>query len=95
LPAAAAAGGSTLERDVARMFEEALQRPVIDLDDSLFEMGASSLVLVQLHEIVNQKYPDRLTFQDYFDNPSVRKLARCIEGAATATGSPATEVIEL
>jgi hypothetical protein len=78
------------------MLAGVLQQPVTDVDASLFDLGATSMALVQLHELVNGRYPGRLTFQDYFDFPTVRGLARRLEGAAAiARSADATEVIEL
>jgi amino acid adenylation domain-containing protein len=89
------AEGSDVERTIAQMLEGVLKEPVTDLDCSFFDMGASSMLIVQLHGLVNQRYPDRVTFQDFFDNPSVRGLARCIEGTRTPQAPDVTEVIEL
>ena len=90
-----AAECSDVERAIAQMLEEVLKEPAPDLDRSFFDMGASSMVIVQLYGLVNQRYPDRVTFQDFFDNPSVRGIARCIEGVRAPQPREVTEVIEL
>ena len=44
-------------------------------DDNLFEIGASSLKLIEIHEQVDRDYPDLVDLTELFDYPTVRQLA--------------------
>ncbi len=47
----------------------------IKIDDNLFELGTSSLVLTQIHDRIDVLWPGRLELTDYFDYPTVSELA--------------------
>jgi acyl carrier protein len=49
-------------------------------DDNLFEVGASSLTLVQIHERIDREFPGRLEMSELFDYPTVRELAKLLAG---------------
>lgn len=44
-------------------------------DDNLFESGLSSLELLQIHEALDARWPNRLDVTDVFDYPSINDLA--------------------
>ncbi len=44
-------------------------------DDNLFEIGASSLKLIEIHEQVDRDYPDMVDLTELFDHPTVAQLA--------------------
>src|SRR5690606_3373620 len=43
--------------------------------DNLFEIGASSLKLIEIHEQVDRDYPDMVDLTELFDHPTVAELA--------------------
>ncbi|MEO8309480.1 MAG: AMP-binding protein, partial [Pseudomonadota bacterium] len=45
-------------------------------DDNLFEIGVSSLKLIEIHEQVDRDYPDMVDLTELFDHPTVAQLAR-------------------
>jgi acyl-CoA synthetase (AMP-forming)/AMP-acid ligase II/aryl carrier-like protein len=45
-------------------------------DDNLFEIGASSLKLIEIHEQVDRDYPNMVDLTELFDHPTVAQLAR-------------------
>ncbi len=47
----------------------------LKVDDNLFELGTSSLVLTQIHDRIDVLWPGRLELTDYFDYPTVAELA--------------------
>lgn len=47
----------------------------IKINDNLFELGTSSLVLTQIHDRVDALWPNRLELTDYFDYPTISELA--------------------
>lgn len=52
----------------------------IGLTDNLFDAGTSSLKLAQIHEKIDDYWPDQLELTDFFDYPTVRDLASYLEG---------------
>jgi len=51
----------------------------VDVDDNLFEVGASSLTLIQIHEKLDELYPGAVDLTELFDFPSVSQLAKHLE----------------
>jgi acyl-CoA synthetase (AMP-forming)/AMP-acid ligase II/acyl carrier protein len=47
--------------------------------DNLFEIGASSLTLIQIHEHIDQLYPGLIDLTELFDYPTVASLASHLE----------------
>jgi len=45
----------------------------------LFEIGISSLSLTQIHERLDQLFPDQVDLTDLFDYPSIAQLATFLE----------------
>ncbi len=45
-------------------------------DDNLFEIGASSLKLIEIHEQVDRDYPGLVDLTELFDHPTVAELAQ-------------------
>jgi acyl-CoA synthetase (AMP-forming)/AMP-acid ligase II/aryl carrier-like protein len=87
--AAEAAGGkkvtsSDIERQVKDICDAALERN-IDVHDNLFEIGASSLKLIEIHEQIDRLYPGRVDLTELFDFPTIAELSRHLEGKLAAT----------
>jgi acyl-CoA synthetase (AMP-forming)/AMP-acid ligase II/acyl carrier protein len=57
------------------IIDELLPGKRVEPDDNLFEVGASSLTLVQIHERIDREFPGRLDLSELFDHPTVRDLA--------------------
>ena len=51
----------------------------IDLHDNLFEIGASSLKLIEIHEQIDREYPGKIDLTELFDFPTIADLARHLE----------------
>ncbi len=72
-----AAGG--IERQIKAIVDDALAGKHVDVDDNLFEVGASSLTLIQIHEKLDELYPGVVDLTELFDFPSVSLLAKHLE----------------
>ena len=71
-----AAGGSEgLEAQLLRICNSVLVGRTITRDDNLFEIGASSLKLIEIHEQIDRDYPGTLDITELFDHPTVGELA--------------------
>jgi acyl carrier protein len=75
--------GSEIERKLKDIVDAALERR-IDVHDNLFEIGASSLKLIEIHEQIDRLYPGLIDLTELFDFPSIAELAKHLEGKLTA-----------
>jgi acyl-CoA synthetase (AMP-forming)/AMP-acid ligase II len=71
--------GSELESQLQTLCEAALPGRRIDVNDNLFEIGASSLKLIEIHENIGRDFPGLIDLTEMFDHPTIVKLARHIE----------------
>lgn len=72
--------GSQLEARLQAICEAALPGKRIDVTDNLFEIGASSLKLIEIHENIDRDYPGLVDLTELFDHPTIRDLAKHLEG---------------
>jgi acyl-CoA synthetase (AMP-forming)/AMP-acid ligase II len=84
-----AAGGAKvtsneIERQLKDICDAALERN-IDVGDNLFEIGASSLKLIEIHEQIDRIYPGLVDLTEMFDFPTISELSRHLEGKLAAT----------
>ncbi len=63
----------------------ALAGRAIGVDDNLFDLGASSLKLIEIHEEIDRVYPGQVDLTELFDHPTIAALARFI--AARVSGA--------
>jgi aryl carrier-like protein len=47
----------------------------LSAQDNLFEIGASSLKLIEIHEQIDREYPNLVDLTELFDHPTVAQLA--------------------
>ena len=73
--AGAALGSEGLEAQLLRICNSVLVGRTIGRDDNLFEIGASSLKLIEIHEQIDRDYPGTLDITELFDHPTVGELA--------------------
>lgn len=69
-----------IENRIQAIIDELLPGKRVEPDDNLFEVGASSLTLVQIHERIDREFPGRLEMSELFDYPTVRELALHLAG---------------
>ena len=81
-----AASGSTvevaadgIESRLQSICETALPGKKIALDDNLFEIGASSLKLIEIHESIDRDFPGLIDLTELFDYPTIAQLAKHLE----------------
>jgi acyl-CoA synthetase (AMP-forming)/AMP-acid ligase II/aryl carrier-like protein len=71
-----------IERALQQICEAALDGRHVDLHENLFDLGASSLKLVAIHEQIDRQWPGAVDVTDLFDHPTIAEMARCIEHRA-------------
>ena len=69
-----------LEGKLQAICEAALPGKRIDVTDNLFEIGASSLKLIEIHENIDREYPGLIDLTELFDHPTIEDLAKHLEG---------------
>jgi acyl-CoA synthetase (AMP-forming)/AMP-acid ligase II/aryl carrier-like protein len=77
--------GSQLEGRLQTICEAALGKR-IDVNDNLFEIGASSLKLIEIHENVDRDYPGLIDLTELFDHPTISDLAKHLEKKMSKPG---------
>jgi acyl-CoA synthetase (AMP-forming)/AMP-acid ligase II len=78
-PVTASAGGA-IEQQLREICESELDGRSIDVEDSLFDIGASSLKLIAIHERIERLYPGMVDVTDIFEHSSVKALSAFIQG---------------
>jgi acyl-CoA synthetase (AMP-forming)/AMP-acid ligase II/aryl carrier-like protein len=76
--------GSDLETKLQSICEAALPGKRIDVNDNLFEIGASSLKLIEIHENIDREFPGLIDLTELFDHPTIAELARHLEEKSAA-----------
>ncbi|HEX3603966.1 MAG TPA: non-ribosomal peptide synthetase [Steroidobacteraceae bacterium] len=77
--------GAGLEAQLQALCEAALPGKRIDVNDNLFEIGASSLKLIEIHESVDRDFPGLIDLTELFDYPTIAQLAKHLETKLKAT----------
>ena len=78
-PGGAAASRSEIEQRLQNICEAALGGKRVEPHDNLFELGASSLKLIEIHEQIDREYPGKLELTELFDYPTLAELAGHLE----------------
>ncbi len=81
---AAQVSGTDLETRLQSICEAALPGKRIDINDNLFEIGASSLKLIEIHESIDRDFPGLIDLTELFDHPTIAELAKHLEGKLKA-----------
>ncbi len=68
-----------IEETLQRICNAALEGKRVGIDDNLFELGASSLKLIEIHEQIDREYPNEIDLTEIFDFPTIAELARHLE----------------
>jgi len=84
------ASRTQLEDRLKTIVDAALEGKRVDIHDNLFEIGASSLKLIEIHEQIDKDFPGQIDLTELFDFPTIAELATHLEGKLAAAG--ATEV---
>jgi acyl carrier protein len=66
---------SRIEEKLKGICDLALAGKRIGIHDNLFEIGASSLKLIEIHEQIDREYPGQVDLTELFDFPTIAELA--------------------
>jgi acyl-CoA synthetase (AMP-forming)/AMP-acid ligase II/acyl carrier protein len=88
LRAAQRGPGSTsrtqIEDRLKSICDAALEGKRVDVHDNLFEIGASSLKLIEIHEQIDREYPGQVELTELFDYPTIAELAQHLQSKLAA-----------
>lgn len=77
--APSAVPANVIEARIKAICDTELARDIA-LTDNLFEIGASSLKLIAIHEAIDRDYPGAIDLTELFDYPTISELAGFIAG---------------
>jgi len=72
------AAAGDIEQTLKAIVDDLLPGKAVDVDDNLFDVGASSLALIQIHERIDETWPGRVDLTELFDFPTISQLAKHI-----------------
>jgi acyl-CoA synthetase (AMP-forming)/AMP-acid ligase II/acyl carrier protein len=68
-----------IEEKLKTICDAALAGKRVDIHDNLFEIGASSLKLIEIHEQIDREYPGKVDLTELFDFPTIAELAQHLQ----------------
>ncbi len=80
----ASASRTDIEEKIRNICDAALEGKKLDLHDNLFEVGASSLKLIEIHEQIDREFPGQIDLTELFDFPTIAELSAHLEGKLQA-----------
>jgi acyl-CoA synthetase (AMP-forming)/AMP-acid ligase II/acyl carrier protein len=75
-----------VEAQLKAIVDDAMPGKHVDIDDNLFDVGASSLTLIQIHEKIDEAYPGMVDLTELFDFPTISMLAKRLESKLAERG---------
>ncbi len=82
---------SETEKVIGSIYSSILGYEEINVFDNFFEMGGDSVMLSEMHGLIDERYPEYLTIADLFEYTSVRNLAEYINSKKLQTESTGAE----
>ncbi|MFO1427993.1 MAG: non-ribosomal peptide synthetase [Steroidobacteraceae bacterium] len=74
-----------IETKLKAICDAALGGRTIGVHDNLFDLGASSLKLIEIHEAIDRLYPNQVDLTELFDYPTIAELAGHLQGKLAAS----------
>jgi acyl-CoA synthetase (AMP-forming)/AMP-acid ligase II/aryl carrier-like protein len=84
--AASTSGPAAIEAQLLGLCNAVLAPKRVGTQDNLFEIGASSLKLIEIHEQVDRLYPGQIDLTEIFDHPTVSDLAKHLSAKLAQAG---------
>jgi acyl-CoA synthetase (AMP-forming)/AMP-acid ligase II/acyl carrier protein len=73
-----------IEERLKNICDAALEGKRVGIHDNLFEIGASSLKLIEIHEQIDKEYPGKVDLTELFDFPTIAELAEHLQSKLAA-----------
>jgi amino acid adenylation domain-containing protein len=81
-----AAPATAIEDQVLATWRRVLARPEVGVDDNFFDLGGHSLLMTQVHVLLEDQFPGRARLSELFQYPTVRLLAAFLAGGDHPAG---------
>jgi acyl carrier protein len=72
-------GLSPLEKELKDICNGLIEGNSLSVDDNFFESGISSLVLAEIHQQIDDRYPDKVDIVDLFEYQTIIDLAKFLQ----------------
>ena len=72
-------GLSPLEKELKDICNSVVEDRSLDVNDNFFESGISSLVLAEIHQKIDDRYPDKVDVIDLFEYQTIIDLAKFLQ----------------
>lgn len=72
-------GLSPLEKELKDICNSVIEDRSLDVNDNFFESGISSLVLAEIHQKIDDRYPDKVDVIDLFEYQTIIDLAKFLQ----------------
>jgi thioesterase domain-containing protein/acyl carrier protein len=72
---------TALESELATIWTDLLQRPVVSVEESFFSLGGHSLMAVRLFDRIRRRFGADLPISTLFSHPTIRDLAEIVDQA--------------
>jgi acyl carrier protein len=63
------------ERNIAGVWQEVLRLESVDIFDNFFDLGGNSLLMIQVHDKLRERFRFELSVVELFEYPSINSLA--------------------
>lgn len=68
-----------IKEKIFNSWKEILMNDEVDVEANFLEAGGTSVNIIQLYGVLEEEYPQVLTIDDIFSNPTVDGLAQIIK----------------
>ncbi len=80
------------ELKLSNIWQYVLNTTSVSVEDSFFDIGANSLLIVKAHNLIEAAFPNTVRVTDLFSHTSIRELASFIDSNANIVMLPATDL---
>lgn len=70
---------SPLEKELKEICNSVIEDHNLDVNDNFFESGISSLILAEIHQQIDDRYPDKVDVVDLFEYQTIVDLAKFLQ----------------
>ncbi len=72
-------GDGVYAQRLQKIVQNVVSEVDVGVDDNILDLGTSSLQLAQIHEQIDEEFPDQIELADLFDYPTVNQLAAFLQ----------------
>lgn len=72
--------GNSSSHYLIQLWSEQLNHPNVGVHDDFFEVGGSSMQVIEMLMTVSNKFGREIDFAEFFKEPCIRKLSELLDG---------------